>query len=167
MVEKVRMPFKVLSLEGELLVEEEKDLELAAKEAAWSTREKIRANKRKCWHKNKAKYDVARKARASTIHGRFLSARRKALSVGQRWELSEEEWQKLWIDAGFVVIPGTIDPSHPRGERRTAYAMRGPNRFSNTYMTRKDLGKPWSYDNCYIGFRGGPLVGGMYHSTTL
>jgi hypothetical protein len=164
-MEKVRMPFKVLAEDGELLVEEERDLELAAKEAQWDRRERIRSYKRKCWHKNKAKYEAKAKAKSSSIHGRFLASRKKALSVGQVWELTEEEWQRIWIDAGFVIIPGTTSPSRPEGIRTTAYAARGPNRFSNTYMTRYDLGKPWNKENCYIGFRGDPLIGGTYHAT--
>lgn len=160
------MPFKVLTLDGELLVEEEKDLERRFKEKHWTRAQKIKANKRRCWRRHSDEYNARRKARNSSIGGKYNASKRKALSVGQKWELTQEEWQELWISAGFMVIPGTITPSDPRGMRMTAFALRGPNRHNNTYMTRKDLGAPWSKDNCFIGFRGAPIEESPYHVST-
>jgi len=157
------MPFKILSEDGELLVEEQKDLEFRQKQKTWSKERKIRETKRRCWHRNKEDYNAKRRARDATIHGQFLAARRKARSVGQEWELTEEEWQTLWMEAGFMTIPGTITPSRPRGIVRTAFAMRGPNKYFNTYMTRHSAREPWKKTNCYIGFRGQPVAESPYY----
>lgn len=164
---KARLGFKIFSLDDELLVDEDKDFERKEKDKEYASRKKELARKLRCYSKNKEKYNAQRRARAATIRGKFLAARDKACKVGQGWELTQSEWEQIWMDAGWVIIPGTIDPSkNPGGIRRTAYAMRGPNKFTNTMMARSDLTKPWSVDNCYIVFRSEPLIGSNYHATT-
>jgi len=164
-VKKARLGFKIYSLDSELLVDEDRDIEFRAKQKKWLSRKKELARKLRCYNKNKEKYNAQRRDVASSIGGRFKVSKTKAKTSGQEWLLSEKEWQDIWIEAGWVVVPGTISPQRPGGVRRTAYSMRGPNKFENTMMARKDLSKAWSKDNCYIVFRSEPLIGSPYHLT--
>ena len=104
--------------------------------------------------------------RESTVRGKYVQSKRKAKSLGQEWHFTQEEWESLWVEAGWVIVPGTVSAANPRGERRTAYAMRGGNRHNNTYMQRIDLSQGWSKDNCVIMFRGKPLLESKYHATS-
>ena len=162
---KARLGFKILSAEGELLVDEDKDFVRKEKDKKWAQRQRMLARKLRCYNKNKKKYNAQRKAKASTPSGKYHVSKMKALQIGQKWEMTSEEWSNIWMDAGWVIIPGTVSPSNPKGVRRTAYAMRGPNKFTNTMMARADLAGPWSVDNCYIVFRSAPLAESDYHVT--
>ena len=162
---KARLGFEILSLEGELLVDEDKDFERKEKDKVWASRQKELARKLRCYNKHKVKYNAQRRAAAATIGGRYKASKTKALNVGQGWDFTQEEWQQLWIDAGMITLPGSVGPSTPEGVQRTAYALRGPNKFDNTMMARKDVSKPWSTSNCYIVFRGEPLSDSAYSTT--
>ena len=164
-MKKARLGFEIFSLEGELLVEEDKDFVRQEKDKEWAMRQRMLARKLRCWNKHKEKYNAQRRAKASTIAGRYHTCKTKAVKIGQGWDMTEEEWQQIWIDAGQVIVPGTVGPSNPLGMRRTAYAMRGPNKLSNTMMARKDLAQPWSVENCYVVFRSEPLENSIYHVT--
>lgn len=165
-MKKARLGFTIYSDDNELLVDEDKDREFKEKQLKWERRQRELLRKRKCYNKNKDKYNKQRRDKSNSILGKFNQSKNKATKCGQKWELSLEEWQQVWIDAGWVIVPGTVSPSNPRGVRRTAFSMRGPNRFENTMMARKDLTLPWSVDNVKIVYRSAPLVGSAYHSTT-
>ena len=162
---KARLGFKIFSLDNELLVDEDAEFERKEKDKKYASRKRELERKLRCYHRNKEKYNAQRRARAATITGRYQASKEKALKAGQKWELTQSEWEQIWIDAGWVVIPGTVGPENPSGVRRTAYAMRGPNKFTNTMMARRDLTRPWTVENCYIVFRSEPLIGSQYHVT--
>ena len=162
---KARLGFEIYSLDDELLVEEDKDFVRKEKDKVWASMQKSKVRKLKCYNKHKEQYNAQRRAKAATIKGRFEASRTKALKVGQKWKLTQKEWEGIWISAGWVRIPGTIDATNPRGDLRTAYMLRGPSKLDNTMMQRHDLGGPWSVDNCYIAYRGAPLEGSTYHYT--
>lgn len=164
---KARLGFKIYSLDDELLVEEDKDFVRKEKDKKWATHQKSKARKLRCYNKHKEQYNAQRRRKASTIRGKFLNSRKKATDKGHGWELSQSEWEDLWLGAGFVRIPGTISVMNPTGEVRTAFSIRGPNRLENTMMTRKDLSTAWSPTNCYIVYRGEPLEGSYYHTVTM
>jgi hypothetical protein len=166
-MQKARLGFKIYSLDKEMLVDEDKDFERKEKDQVWASRQKMLARKLRCYNKHKEKYNAQRREQAATIAGRYKSSKTKALQVGQEWNLSQDEWQNIWMDAGWVIIPGTVSPSSPMGVRRTAYAMRGPNKFTNTMMARTDLNDAWSVENCYIVFRCAPLEGSIYHTDNI
>jgi len=162
-VRKARLGFKIFSTCDELLVDEDKEFERKELDKKAMSRKRELARKRRCYTKNKQKYNARRRAKNATIAGRYQTSKEKAEKCGQKWDLTQQEWEQIWIDAGLVQVPGTINPSNPSGVVRTAYAMRGPNRFANTMMTRHDLTQPWSVSNCYIVFRSEPLIGSQYH----
>jgi len=160
---KARLGFKIFSLDNELIVEEDKDFERKDFNIKLTRHLKDKARKLKNYNNHKEKYNAQRRAKASTIDGKYHNAKRKAIILGYGWEMDREEWIQIWIDAGFVIIPGTVGPSNPSGVKRTAFSMRGPNKFTDTLMARTDTTKPWSKDNAYIIFRSAPLVGSQYH----
>jgi hypothetical protein len=163
---KARLGFKIYSTDDELLVDEERDFDYVEKEKRWDSHQKAKARKLRCYNKNKEKYNAQRRVAASTISGRYKSAKIKAGKMGQEWEFTQEEWEDMWINAGWVSIPGTLSPSAPEGVRRPAYALRGGNRFSNTMMARSNLSGPWCTANCYIVFRGEPLSRSIYSANS-
>lgn len=162
---KARLGFEIYSLEDELLVDEDKDFERQEKDKIWASQQKSKARKLRCYNKNKEKYNAQRRAKAATIAGRYLQAKKKATDLAQGWNMTQTEWEGIWMSAGWIIVPGTVGPSNPKGKRSTAYAMRGPNKLTNTMMARRDLAAPWAVDNCYIVFRSEPLSESVYHVT--
>ena len=160
---KARLGFKIYSLDDELLIEEDKDFERREKDKAWDVHKRAKARKLRCYNKHKEQYNAQRRQKAATIKGKFDNSKIKAINNGQKWELTQKEWEDIWIGAGFVRIPGTLTIVNPTGTVKTAYSIRGPNRLENTMMSRGDLGGPWSVHNCYIVYRGEPLEGSYYH----
>jgi len=160
---KARLGFKIHSLDGELLVEEDVDFERKEMDKEYAARQHMLKRKLTWWNNNSKECNNRRREKASTIIGKFKASRKKALSVSQEWDLTQDEWESIWINAGWVVIPGTISPSNPSGVRKTAYAIRGPSKLENTMLARKDLGDSWNIDNCYIVYRCEPLIASEYH----
>jgi len=164
-MKKARMPFQVLSLDGELLVEEEKDLQARFEERGYTREQRTKAVKRRCWHAHQEAYNTSRKIKNNSVHGKYLAARRKARAARHEWMFTEEQWQQMWIDAGWIAIPGSYTFTKEGSVKRPAFYLRGGNRYDNTYMARHDPTKPWCVENCYIGFRGVPLQESPYHVT--
>ena len=164
MVQKTRLGFKIYSLEDELLVNEDVDFERKDMNAALTSLMKERGRKLRNYTRHKDKYNKQRRDRASTIEGKYYAAKRKAKNAGYGWEMTKDQWVRVWMDAGFIIVPGTVSPTTPLGVRVTAFSLRGPNKYTNTLMARKDTTKPWAHDNAYIVFRGDPLIGSRYHA---
>lgn len=161
---KARLGFKIYSLDDELLVEEAEDFVWREEDKKIHSARKDRARKLRCYNKHKERYNANRRERAATVKGKYKASKQEALRKNQEWLLTQEEWEGIWLDAGFVALPGTQTPQNPRGVLRTAFSLRGPaSSVDSTMMGREDMLGPWSVDNCYIIYRKEPLVGSVYH----
>jgi len=165
-MKKARLGFKIYSLADELLVEEAEDFVWRAEDRKVRARRNQLASKRACYHRNNEKYNAARTAANKEVGRRYRKARANAAYRSELWHMNQEEWEALWVDAGYVSIPGTRRPERPHGEVRTAYALRGSGLDDNTSMVRVDSHEPWSESNCYILYRGEPLIGSANHRHT-
>ena len=160
---KARLGFKVLSLKDELLVEEDEDFERIETDKAYASWLKSKERKLRCYHKYRKEYNKSKRNALKAIPRRYREAKRRAVNAGQGWDLTQKQWQDIWIAAGFVRVPGTRSASNPSGVVKTAYALRGANRAHSTMMARKDTNKPWSKTNCHILYRNEPLKNSTYH----
>lgn len=163
---KARLGFRIISLDGELLIDEDADLERIQKDKDYRSHEKRKKSWLAYYYRDTESYNKKRRVKNLSVDRVYAEAKRNAIRQGREWEFDKEQWINMWLDAGWVIIPGSKTPSNPKGEKRTAYSLRGPNVQNNTMMLRKDLTKPWRPDNCYIAYRGNPLIGSKYHYTT-
>lgn len=157
MSRRAKLGFDVIALDDELQVTTHEDLVKNEEDRKFLSHLKEKARKLRCYHRNKHKYNKQKRAAARSISGKYKEAKRDALKRSQGWEFSQEEWERAWIDSGFVVIPGTITTQNPHGDVVPAFALRGSHRYNHTCMKRLDVTKPWSPENCAIVFRGEEL----------
>lgn len=154
MTHKAHLGFKVLSLDDELKVSDEKDFEKDRLNRKYLSHQKTKASKLRCYHKHSAEYNKAKRAVACRIEGRFKAARQGALKRSVEWEFTEDEWERAWLEAGWIRVPGTQSAANPTGDIVPAFALRGAHRYNNTCMQRLDVDKSWSVTNYKIMFRG-------------
>lgn len=154
MTHKAHLGFKILSLDDELKVSDEKDFQSDQKNREYLSHQKAKARKLRCYHKHSAEYNRTKRAGARRIEGRFKAARQGALRRSVKWEFSEDEWERAWLEAGWIRMPGTQSAANPLGDIVPAFALRGAHRYQHTCMQRLDLDKPWGPDNYKIMFRG-------------
>ena len=108
--------------------------------------------KRRCWNRHNKVYNAARRVKGNSIEGKYAEAKRNALKRGQEWQFTANTWKQKWLDAGWIVPPGT-------DQRVTAFYKRGPDKDVDTFMVRRDASGPWSLANCDIFYRGEILNG--------
>jgi hypothetical protein len=154
MSHKAHLGFKVLSLDDELQVSDEKDFEKDRLNREYLSHQKAKASKLRCYHKHADTYNKTKRKKSAKISGRYKSARQGALKRNTAWEFSEDEWEHAWLEAGWIRIPGTQSAANPTGDVVPAFALRGAHRYNNTCMQRLNLDKPWSNDNYKIMYRG-------------
>jgi hypothetical protein len=154
MARKAHLGFRVLSLDDELKVSDERDFEKERLNRKYLSHQKAKARKLRCYHKHKEQYNRTKRAAARRIEGRFKSTKQASISRGTEWEFTESEWEHAWMEAGWIRIPGTQSVANPYGDVVPAFALRGSHRYNHTCMKRIDLSKPWGTDNYKIVFRG-------------
>ena len=157
---KAQLGFKYLSLNDELKVPTPEEIVHSVENRIITSRERRRESQLRCYHKNKEKYNRQKRSVARRIEGRYEEAKRQALLAGADWGFDLETWERTWIDAGWVVVPGSECAERPEGLAVPAFSLRGPNRYHNTCMVRLDYNKPWDPDNTKIVFRGEELKHG-------
>lgn len=160
MARKAALGFQYLSLDEELRVPTERELTHAVEQDQRSNHEREKERKLRWWHRNKHKLNRKRRAVACSIEKRYKAAKSRALRRGWGWEFTQEEWERAWMEAPHVLVPGSRSPSNPKGVTVPAFALRGSHALHNTCMQRLDPNKPWSKDNYKIMFRGEELKPG-------
>lgn len=159
-MKRAKLGFRFISLENELQVVESEDITLSKEARQRRSHTKSKATKLRCYNKHRDSYNAQRRNRGATIHRRYKEAERQAAIAHVQWGFTEESWEQAWSSAGWVVMPGSQSAAALDGTPVPAFALRGPHRYNNTCMVRKDLSKGWNPDNCEIVFRGVPLVPG-------
>lgn len=157
MPKQAKLGFRILKQAGEMMIPDERDFESHEENKKYRSHQLEKARKLRCYHKNKHRYNKQKRAVARSISGRYKDAERLAAARSQGWEFTQEEWERVWRDAGWVRIPGTQSAHNPQGDIVPAFALRGSHRYKNTCMQRKNARKPWSAANCKIMFRGEEL----------
>lgn len=102
------------------------------------------------YRKHKARLNKARVERMRRPHEAYARAKRKAIGKGQVFQLSMEEWLRVWREA-----PKAYDPE--TGFYKDAWLLRGSDYHTSTQMSRKDTSGPWSVENVHITLAGEPL----------
>lgn len=157
---KAAVGFRFHGLGDELKVSSQEDLNKRREDKEYESKALEKARKRRWWHRHKERLNAERRAAARSIEGRYKAAKAKALEKGEEWSFTPEEWERKWIDAGWVLIPGSITPGNPHGQIVPAFAIRGAHRYHNTCMERISLNKGWNTENTRIVFRGEELKPG-------
>jgi hypothetical protein len=154
MSHRAHLGFKILSLDDELKVSDEKDFESDKLNREYLSHQKAKDRKLRCYHKHSDEYNKTKRATTAKVSGRFKAARQGAIRRSTEWEFSEEEWEHAWMEAGWIRMPGTQSAANPTGDVVPAFAIRGAHRYQHTCMQRLDLDRPWGPDNYKIMFRG-------------
>lgn len=151
---KAALGFRYISLDDELKVPSQDEIVKSGEDRKVVAVLNHRAAKRRCYWRNRDKYNKQKRAVVRSIEGRYEEAKRQALLSGAEWGFDLETWERKWQDAGWVQVPGK------EGHVVPAFALRGPNRYNNTCMVRINYSKPWGPDNTKIVFRGEELKRG-------
>lgn len=159
-MKKANLGFKVLSLDHELRVPTPAEIAHNTENLKLDSKAKRRESQLRCYHKNKEKYNRQKRSVARRIEGRYEEAKRQAVLSGAGWDFDLETWERVWQEAGWVVVPGSQSAQRPEGLAVPAFSLRGPNRYNNTCMVRVNYGKPWGPENVKIMFRGEELTEG-------
>ena len=160
MARKAALGFRYISNDDELIFPDEEDFEKDKESRQLTAHDRRKLSKRKCYHKNKEKYNQQKRHREAGVGRKYKAAKRFALFRNQGWEFTQEEWEQAWIEAGRILIPGTQSSDNPTGTIVPAYALRGSHRYKNACMQRLDNEKPWGPDNYKIMYRGEALQPG-------
>ena len=159
-MKKAQLGFKYISLDDEFRIPDLEDIEDARISRAMTVHQKEKLRKLRNYHKHRDEYNDQKRSVARSVAGRYEESKRKSLKENISWEFTREAWEKMWLDAGYVVKPGTQTEQNPKGEVVHAWALRGAHRYNNTCMVRKDLNLGWSPENSMVVFRGEELVPG-------
>lgn len=160
MTKKAALGFRYASLDGEMQVPTERELTHAKESVERDRHQRRKEQKLRWWHANKQRYNRRRRTAACSIEKRYKAAKARAVRRGAGWDFSQEEWEQAWMDAPWVLKPGTISAQNPEGIAVPAFALRGSHAHRNTCMQRLDPSKPWSKHNYKIMFRGEELKPG-------
>ncbi len=160
MARKAALGFKYLSESGSMMLPDEDDFENWEESKKLTSHDKVKLVKRRCYHKNKEKYNRQKRISEARVEKKYKAAKRFAEFRNQGWEFTQEDWEQAWMDAGRVMIPGSQSLDNPDGKIVPAYALRGTHRYNNTCMQRVDNTKPWGPDNYKIMYRGEELKPG-------
>jgi len=158
MPRRATLGFRYASLDDEMMLPTEQELTHAVESVETSRHEKEKARKLRWWHNHAKRLNKERRAVACSIENRYKAAERRARQRGWGWEFTQEEWERAWMEAPLVIVPGSRTRSNPEGVVVPAYALRGSHALKNTCMQRLDPNKPWSKDNYKIMFRGKELT---------
>lgn len=153
MSKKAALGFRYHSMGDELHVSTQDDLDKRRADKDYDMKVNERARKLRWWHRHKEELNAKRRAVARSVEGRYKAAEAKALSKGEEWSFTPEEWEQKWIDAGWVAVPMS-DRVVP------AFAIRGAHRYNNTCMERINLNDGWNPGNTRVVFRGEELKPG-------
>ena len=159
-MKRAALGFRYISLDKELQVVESEDLQIMKESRQRTSHARTKEAKLRCYHKNREMYNAQRREKSSSMESKFSEAQRQAAIAGVQWEFTPESWAKVWKDAGWITFPGSHSAKELDGVTVPAFALRGPHRYNNTCMVRKDLSKGWNPENCEIVFRGEPLIPG-------
>lgn len=163
MPKQAKLGFQVItSGEGELQVSTQEDLAKRRADKEYESWLKSKKRKLRNWHRHKDDYNRKRRRSRATVEGRYASAERTARDSGQVWEFTMDDWMQVWVDAGWIMIPGSASRQRPEGKVVPAFYLRGPSSLRNTSMRRIDTDKPWNKANTEIMFRGEALRQGKW-----
>ncbi len=157
MSRKAALGFRYLSLDEEFKVPTDRELVHVTESVATDAHIRDKQRKLEWWHRNKRRYNLRRRSAACSIEKRYKAAKSRALRRGWGWEFSQEEWERAWSEAPWILVPGSVTPSKPEGLVVPAFALRGSHAYHNTCMQRLDPSKPWSVTNYKFMFRGEEL----------
>jgi len=160
MPRKARLGFEYISLDDEMMLPTDREILHSVEREKTSQHEKEKNRKLRWWHKNKDRYNARRRAAACSIAKRYKEAKSRAKRRGWGWDFSRSEWERAWMDAGWVCVPGSQTSQNPEGVVVPAFALRGSHAYNHTCMQRIDPNKPCSLENYKIMFRGEELKPG-------
>lgn len=153
MSRRAKLGFVYHGMPDELKVTTPEDRQKTREDLAYEANMRHTRSKLEWWHRNKERLNAARRSDARSISQKYKVAKAKAGDRSQDWDFTQEEWERKWMEAGWVNIPNT-DTIVP------AFALRGCHAYNSTYMRRIDTSKGWSYDNTEVVFRDKPLGDG-------